>query len=244
MDDPYKVPRYTYKGEVFDATITNRGPALRTPHLGLAETLIEIIQEGCRWFTEANPPPMMGVADVPPVSMERIDDRLRRYDWGENLREARRTFSDTEARYHLLELPPDRKRAIVEQIDYLLKTAGFAWLDNPARLRIRACALCRGTIHTMRIADGRHWWAARCRHHEAPILVWRYHWLPSGRTLALLERKYKEMFPEVGELRDYPLTRNGHVIFHPKEAERILPKGDYNAPDYLGAYYSHVGYGI
>ena len=213
----YPVPRYRLGGQEFEADPTYRGLAFANEHQPLVETIVDIIQEACRWFYEQDPPRMVGVPDAKPLTDTQIDDRLRRYDLGENRHEPQRAFKNEERRYHLLELPRDRKRACIEQIDALLAREGFEWIGNPARVRIRACPLCRATIHTPRIADGRHWWAGMCRGHpKLPILVWRYHWLPRGRVLLAMRRKFELLFPEHKAGESF-VSGEGHPRIHAVE---------------------------
>jgi hypothetical protein len=108
---------------------TGSGWAFETQDQPFAQAIIDEIEEACRFFWQQPAPDYYGCPEIEGISDEDVDTRIAAFDSGENTREARRTMKK---QFDLVDLPRDRKRALIERIERLKRQYEFAWIEEPA----------------------------------------------------------------------------------------------------------------
>ncbi len=127
---------------------THLGPALRSSDQAFANQIVDEIQEACRYFYEVDPPTYEGCEEIEGVSDDEVERRIAKIDLGENTREAEREASHhnkTSQRYPLVELPFQRKRALIEHIERIKNFWQFSFVSLEEEEELQAEEIKRRT---------------------------------------------------------------------------------------------------
>lgn len=105
---------------------TGQGYAFATQDQSFVQEITDVIEEACEYFWKRPIPEFWGVPEIEGITESEIERRINTYNDGENQREAKRTMKK---KFDLAQLPPERKRALIERVEQVKNKWGFRWLE-------------------------------------------------------------------------------------------------------------------